>query len=209
MAETDDDDFLELLAGRKVPGADEGIVRGARLLRWNLQMHQLEPQTAGLPASTPEAEARLGDLLRAIEAQGGFAPAARRVANDAGWMRRLARIAFSHQFASGFVVAATVVLAVGLFVALPRDQLRPASEQIRGGQAQVLASDDPARTEAELVRALRAAGAQVVVSQTGDRQWDLEVNYLPTAGARIGHVLTRYGLSSDRTGALVITVRPR
>lgn len=198
-----EDDFFELLAGREVPDVDPALARGVRHMRWAVQLRALNAGAdthAGAPSPS-----RLQELLDAVEAQGGFAPPVPRTAAAARWLQRMLR-----EPAASFAVLATLVLTAGLFVALPRDDLADhQAEQLRGAPVHhLVASPDPERAQARLTGQLRTAGAQVLTTRAGEREWDLEVTWPAAAAPAVGRVLAAHGVPPARGGSLLLTVRP-
>jgi hypothetical protein len=197
MSERDDRDWLDLLAGREVPDADPRTAREARLLRESLLAGAAADATEPppVPEHDPAREARLLEGARRAGLGGASRPATARAAPT------LRRPAFP-RWRWGFALAATAVLAVAIFLSLPREQ-PPADEPatMRGGQPALFVRQvaDPQRYAAELAAALQAVGLRAKLSQEG-ALWYVEATLPDKPDPRIVETFERFEVFGAKAG---------
>lgn len=198
----DTDDFYAALAGRPVPeGRGSADARlGAEIRRLMLEAEDAESVriaktvAQGIPA---EDQALVAASLQRLRASGLLAddadpaPAqqadrdARRsapaaAAQDGGglrtWLAGMSSLLFGSAWQKGLAFAAVAALGIAVVLQLGPGRHDDGSDVMRGAGALELRVADPQAAQADLVRKLEQAGAQVTAVQIGERVWSLQVS---------------------------------
>jgi hypothetical protein len=184
MAERDDTDWFETLAGRMPPaGADPAVVKEAAAVRAAARaVRKAEP------VPDLNVDAGLEQLLFRLRKE--------RLAEPVGRPWRLY---------SGLALAATIVLAVGVVLLQPQVEERPV---YRGGPApQVLTSPDPRKLGAAIIADLDTLGMTPRLTQFGATV-TIEVTWPEQPDPRHTAFLKRHGLKPPPGSLLVVEIFP-
>lgn len=185
MADKDDQDWTDTLAGKPAADADPLTVKEAKAVRQAMRERR-ERET--LPEFDAESGLqRLLFRLRQERLEGQRAPAARRYA--------------------AFALAATVVLAAGLLLFLPK----PGGDEpvYRGVERpQTLFAADPVKASGALKRDLEALGIEPKVTQRGSATL-IEAPWPEKADDRHRMLLERHYLRLPEGRTLTVEVRKR
>jgi len=154
----DDQQWFDLLAGRRAHGASAGTQAQAAALRTALQRHR-PPAPAGQPAP---ADARIGRLLARARAEGVLPPPDARPQATAP-LAPAARPAPPRRRPLWAGALAAGVAALGLALLLrpagpPGADTPPAADTLRGTAVQQWTVADPLQRRQQLLQALRDAG---------------------------------------------------
>lgn len=205
----DDQQWLDLLAGRPVPDAAPRTAQEATAFRSALLACR-----AQAPAGSPSApEQRVERLIHRARAAGlvpppaAAAPAGRRPASWlASWLARLRR------WPVGAAVMAMLVAGLVLVPWLQQAGDEPSAPVLRGDAVQTRVAADPAADREAVRAALRAAGLDAAPYQRLDRL-GLDVELPQPLSARQHQALTALGLAPPAGPALriefVATETPR
>jgi len=171
LPDKEDDQWLNALAGRSDPAADDVVNQQAEALRRVLQARR-----AKLEASVPQADdAQYQQVLFRLKRE-GLIKNSGPLRNFVLWGQVKGQQAAKTMLASNSALwgmAATLVLVVGVIVQMggPRtDQEDLRNDVLRGGQANVMIVENPESRLLELLAGLKAAGVEPVVKrETGGR----------------------------------------
>jgi len=186
MADKDDQDWTETLAGKDPAGADPRTVKEAEAVRRAM----LEERGRETPPVF-DAESGLQRLLFRLQRE--------QLGTDA-------RARFRHFPA--LALAATVVLTVGLVLLLPRpeEDVRPVTRGFQG--TQVLLADDPRAARDRFVQGLKALGIEPRVTPRGGATL-IEAPWPAQAGQRHRALLDAHFLRPPEGRTLVVEIRGR
>ncbi|MBK6973091.1 MAG: hypothetical protein IPH26_09145 [Sterolibacteriaceae bacterium] len=204
MSEKDDQDWLDILAGRAAPGADPATVREAHMLRESILAERAAREAAAVESVTadPEAERRLIERARrgAPSAEAGVRESPERARSR--WRLGLPG------WRGAFALAATLVIAVGVFLALPKERVPvDAPATTRSGLPTLVTKQiaDPQRYASDLGAALAAAGLSVEIKQEGEI-WYVETTVPDKPDPRLVALFEKFEIFEIRPGALRIVV---
>lgn len=185
MADKDDQDWTETLAGKTPAGADPLTVKEAEAVRH--AMLELRSREAAPEFDTESGLQRLLFRLQGKGLIGRRAPSTRRYA--------------------AFALAATVVLAAGLLMFLPKPgDDEPAYRGVE--RPQTFLADDPAKSSAALERDLAALGLKPKVTQRTDATL-IEAPWPEQTDDRHRALLERYFLHPPDRRTLSVEVHKR
>lgn len=186
MADKDDQDWTETLAGTPPAGADPRTVKEAEAVRRAM----LEERSRETPPPF-DAEAGLQRLLFRLRREE---------------MGQDARARFRHFPA--IALAATVVLAVGMLLLLPKPEetVQPVTRGFHG--AQILLADNPEAARDSLVRGLKALGIEPRVTSRGEATL-IEAPWPEQTDARHRALLESHLLRPPEGRTLVVEIRKR
>jgi hypothetical protein len=145
MAEQDDQNWFETLAGRKAANADSATEKEAQAVRRAVLAREIDQDLPGF-----DVESGTQKLLFALRREGLSGATLRRK---------------SWQIYGAFALAATLILAIGVVLLQP-----PVVEDIpvyRGAGAQTINTPDPAKLAATLTADLEALGIQSKTTRFG------------------------------------------
>lgn len=197
----DTDDFYAALAGRPVPegGGSADTRLGAEIRRLMLEAEDAESIRLANEAATSlsaEDQALVAASLQRLRASGLLAevgdpgptqqaePDVRRSppateTKDTGGLRALrdglTSLLFGSAWQKGLSFAAVAVLGIAVALQFGPGSHDDGSDVMRGAGALELRVADPQAVQADLVRKLEQAGAQVVAVQIAERAWSLRV----------------------------------
>jgi hypothetical protein len=171
LPDKEDDQWLNVLAGRSDPAADYVVKQQAEALR-----RVLQAQRAKLEELVPQADdAQYQQLLFRLKRE-GLIKNSGPLRSFVSWGQVKGQQAAKTMLASNSALwgmAATLVLVVGVIVQMggPRtDQEDLRNDVLRGGQTTVMIVENPESRLVELLAGLKAAGAEPVVRrETGGR----------------------------------------
>lgn len=186
MPDRDDQDWMDTLAGKTPAGADPLTVKEAKVVRQ--AMHEQREREAAPEFDVESGLERLLFRLRKERLDETRRPSTRRYAV--------------------FALAATIVLAAGLLLLLPKsgDEERPVFRGAAGPQ--ILFADDPAKARDGLMRELEALGlAPRVTQQEGAAL--VEAQWPEKADDRHRSLLERHYLRPPESRTLSVEIRKR
>jgi hypothetical protein len=151
MTNTPDDDqqWLDLMAGREAPGADARTRREAAWLRAAM----LSYRVSAPPGAPADAEDRIGRLLTRARNAGVLPPAANDAGLEAAGSTRVRRPRWPHALAASIAVCGAMLVFL---------QQNPGSDTdgvtLRGAPVQRVQTPDAASRRQQMLQTLRAAG---------------------------------------------------
>jgi len=171
LPDKEDDQWLNALAGRPDPAADNVVNQQAEALR-----RALQAQRAKLEASVPQAnDTQYQQLLFRLKRE-GLIKNSGPLRNFVLWGQVKGQQAAKTMLASNSALwgmAATLVLVVGVIVQMGgphTDQDVSRNDVLRGGQTNVMMVENPESRLVELLAGLKEADAEPVVKrETGGR----------------------------------------
>jgi len=185
MADKDDQDWTDTLAGKPPAGADPLTVKEAKAVRQAMLERREREALSGFDSES--GLQRLLFRLRQERLEGQRSPAARRYA--------------------AFALAATVMLVAGLLLFLPKPE---SDEPVYRGveRPQTLLADDPAKASDALKRDLEALGFKPKITQRGDATL-FEAPWPEKTDDRHRALLERHYLRPPEGRVLSVEVRKR
>ena len=230
----DTDDFYRALAGQPVPpeGGSADARLGAEIRRIVLESEDAEslrlaPEVAqgvskedqALVAASLQRLRASGLLADSVEAEAG-GPAATSAhdprlqsspAGQGGGLRavieRIASALLGSAWQKGLAFAAVAVLGVAVVLQFGLGRRDDGADVMRGGGGLELRAADPQVAQADLVRKLEQAGAQVEAVQIAERAWSLRVTVPdPQKVAKVDAVLEDAGLKPPPGRQFTVTV---